>query len=218
MNSLCLSGHLRIPNRSIIKIFKDDIFIVLWDKTDIDGVDVNIEEVKDIFRPKKIVIENYDFFHCLYRKKYEKIMQHVKFGGEFHKGRKGWDSYCMWYLIKKVGEMKRLYEMAGNFRYETVIRARPDFTFNDIKDIVEPNTLYFPVNSNYKGITDNCFYGNSETMDTAFMCYDMMDSYILKENCEWVNEKLFYHHINKFDIKIKQPCGFNYEKNQMILI
>ncbi len=212
MNALCLSGHIRNLNPSLRK-FNGDIFIATWNNPEIDSIQkTDVDYIQEMLNPKKILIENYHHINNLHKTKYEKVKNHVQYQATFHKNRQGWDSYSMWYLIKKAGEMKRLYELENEFKYNIVTRFRPDFSFSESPKEVKENTLYFPSNSNYKGITDNCFSGTSEIMDVAFMMYDLMDCYVMRENCEWVNEKLFFHHLQRFGITIENPNNFNYNK------
>lgn len=209
--ALCLSGHLRNYQRSakiIRESFDGDIFLSTWDVVDVDGGKntQSIDEALEIFKPVNFSIEDFTKINILHKTKYEKISKYVKFNANFHKNRHGWDSYSMFYLMKKVGELV-------NKDYDLVMRFRPDFTFSGFNpETIENNCLYFPQNSNYINTTDNIFYGKQETMNFVFMCYDMMDLWLLREGANWINEQLLYHHINQFGIKIKSQPGFTYDK------
>jgi hypothetical protein len=203
--ALCLSGHLRDLYKTKHH-YEGDVFMATWDYTDVD-----MKKVVSLDFSDKTAVECYKTALSIYKEKYAKINQYRTFEGNFHKNRNGWDSYCLFHIMKKVWELKKSYEINNNFVYDMVVRCRPDYVFCGLPDIQpEPNVLYFPENANFKGITDNCVMGDSKTMDKFFLICDLLDMYLLKENCSWVAEHLIHHHLVSCHIKTVNVSGFKY--------
>jgi hypothetical protein len=225
--AICIAGHQRLSNKSAAERlmyevskwdFETDIFVAAW-----DAMDVSSEQSADalllqkIYNPRRLNLEKFGMIHENHKFKYHFIRKHKEFEAMWYKNRQGDDSYSMFYIIKKCNEIKRIYELENNFRYDIVVRIRPDLSplnFCEIpKETMQPNTIWFPVNGfNVNGfnMTDNVFFGDSETMDRVCNCYDFMDMYLLREKCVWMNECVLVHHLNKLKIDVRNCDRLHY--------
>ena len=103
-----------------------------------------------------------------------------------------------------VNQMKQAHEKQHGFKYDWVIRSRPDFALN--KDIcfdqLDNEKLYvvdggIPTDSN-RAIDCNFAFSNSENMDTYCNLFNNIEEYILND-CAGpvVGEPLLFHHLYK---------------------
>lgn len=197
--ALCLSGHLRTHCMSYTKALKDvDIFLCTWDS----------EFNSNLFKDYRIF--NFDLIQESHKFKYSVIEPYAKYTHP-HKGRKGWDSYSNFFLQYQCHLLRKEYEVKNNVKYDMVIRFRPDYKFYfDRLPVLDGDSLYFPENSNFYGMTDNLVIGTSELMDKFMLLYLVMDTYVALEGCEWVNEHLVSHHVKKLGLKSKSVDGLLY--------
>jgi hypothetical protein len=103
-----------------------------------------------------------------------------------------------------VNQMKQLHEKNHGFKYDWVIRSRPDFRLNkDIPlDQLDNEKLYvveagIPTDGN-RAIDCNFAFSNSENMDVYCNLFNNIEEYILND-CAGpvVGEPLLFHHLYK---------------------
>jgi len=99
----------------------------------------------------------------------------------------------MWYKINVLNDLKKSYEKISNFKYDIVIRLRPDLYIIDdkINFDVKENTIYAKKGEGF--FLDEFNYGNSSSMDKYAEIYCSLDNYlydiyrpddILSKHCE----------------------------------
>jgi hypothetical protein len=179
--AVCFSGQIRtgIENHPNIKEFfgklynECDFFIHTWNfseyktyngsniskKPTIEPIE-KFEQIKKLYSPKKIIV---DIKHIAYETA-------EKYGIQ-----------PLWYSFWKSIELKKQYEMENNFKYDYVIKFRPDLVlnYNTCDDLIkEINTTYdnefkiigwdgFDVPKNTQLATDVFFISKSNEMDIA---------------------------------------------------
>ena len=124
-------------------------------------------------------------------------------------------SEMMFYRIHMANELKKKYEKDMNFRYDIVIRIRPDLIVSDYIpsyciNKTENNTIYYPVptksyflNNLYicpcGGITDLMALGDSKSMDTYSSLFKHLTEESTYENTS-LPEEVLYNYLVKMDI------------------
>jgi hypothetical protein len=188
MNSkiaVCISGEMRFfkdplvieSYNKFISSLNPDVFISTWDhigvsmnhgyinpeenKTIEDNIEKHIRSVYSNI--KSLKIENYNsWFNSIDNQIKQKV-----YGGSYN--RLTVNSYSQIYKICDSINLKSDYENSNNFKYDIVIRIRPDSLFiNPFNLDIKPRTVY---NINFGGayypnrIYDILFYGDSLSMD-----------------------------------------------------
>lgn len=212
--AVCISGHLRNYEETAERLlenfaeFESDIFICTWNYDNINGRPVQEENVVKNYSPKSFKIELYEELHFLHYEKYQKIKPYKKFDATWHKNREGDASYNQFYLIRKCNDIKRKYEREHKIKYDVVFRIRPDIQIQNFRpQTIENNSIYFPYNCFHQNMTDAAFYGSSEAMDQATMCYDLVDFYLFNHRIKWINEFIFDFHLKFMNLN-KITDGF----------
>lgn len=144
---LCLSGGLgcfRLGLDHMRTQFDGDVFLATWDN-DADAVSLRKE-----YNLKGLEIAPFDTVSESLKAKCEYFKRYRDYDAKFHKNREAWDSLCMFYLLGRVAFLKRDYEIRNGFRYDTVIRSRPDHVYRGLFNFdKQPDTIYFPENANF---------------------------------------------------------------------
>lgn len=187
--ALCFSGGIRNLEDNfesikscLIEPLNADVFIHGWyfKVNELENThkmykkpETNEFKVLSLLKPKKHLLEVYD------KEKEEEMTKKFKF--EYVKEKyqdkpnltQLYPNTCgMFWSIYQSNLLKCDYEKENNFKYDIVIRCRPDFeyytilNFNILK-LVEKNTILMPLD-NYAFVTQQCdkfAIANSETMD-----------------------------------------------------
>lgn len=112
------------------------------------------------------------------------------------------------YCLKKCNKLKCSYEENNNFKYDVVVRIRPDIIIlNDttieknIKDWDMKNYVYTSDHDDHHGYNDRFYFSNSENMD--FLCnrIDILDDYSLRGGM-FHYETFFKYCVDNFNLKI----------------
>jgi hypothetical protein len=77
------------------------------------------------------------------------------------------DTYALW-GIQKCNIMKQMYEYDKGFKYDWIIRARPDtLHYRPIEDLrtQDPEKIHIPWFNNFKGLNDRFAFGGPRVMD-----------------------------------------------------
>lgn len=184
--ALCLSGHLREYKKTfgsikthIIDKFSPDIFISTWDKPgywtsdDSKGVDDRDitypgleKDIVDLYNPVMIDVENLDSTIEFITILMDKIVEANRENSQMTTYRWGRPRNIvgMFYKMWRCNKMKSQYETENNFKYDLVIRCRPDL-FIDNYNFTEPKENTIQINIRERLINDLIFCGPSETMD-----------------------------------------------------
>lgn len=198
--ALCLSGHIRNLEQNYYSIKKNlldyydtDIFIHTWDtygwriegnlitSGGFKGFDhysdkIDAQNIIDLINPKKIVIEQYENYESEFLKKAEKYKNNLKFPDKDRPV----NVVSMWYKINKCNELKTQQELENNFKYDIVIRSRPDLVY--FKPIIDENVLLLykkvlliPQIESHGHATDIFSIGSSKIIDIASDVFNKLD-------------------------------------------
>lgn len=198
----CLSGHLRDFGKMMkyhnwfMRTVKPDCFLATWDNLDVGKSESSIvNEALRLLSPKMHRIFCYDVVYGSHKRKYEIIKNKRPYDGWFHKNQTGADHYNLLFMIKSADELRQEYEAKNGFKYDIVIRSRPDACMFNMPMVVPPEgTIMFPKNSFHNGIHDTCFYGRPDSMSVMCSCYDILDFYLLTSDVKWISEWIIEYH------------------------
>ena len=220
--ALCFSGGIRnlkdnyeSIKRCLIEPLNADVFIHGWyfKPDELENThkiyrkeETSESKVQMLLRPKKSKLEVYD-------SKKEAEMK-LKFKIDEIKEKYKENEYLsqlfpntvgMFWSIYQSNELKKSYEREKNFKYDIVIRCRPDFEYytvltKDILNLVKKDTILMPLD-NYAFFTKKCdkfAIGDSESMDKY--------SDVILSILEYENKypKEFWDGPNVLDIHLKK--------------
>lgn len=214
--AMFLAGHLRGMSKLSADFmrtqFDGDVFVTTWDREDCtpDSPKIDRDEVMKTFGAKRVEIENFDAVYETMVEKYKTFEPHNHMV-VCHKNRKGYDSFCMLHIWQRSWLALKAYEKEMGFKYDVVVRFRPDYVFQGLPPDFqpEPNTLHFPSNCVFSvvgacAITDNLFVADRETMEKMMLMPFLAETYLLADKCHWTHEHLVYFHTVKQGIRCKK--------------
>jgi hypothetical protein len=208
--ALCISGQMRtfkecikLMNKHIIKPLKPDIFIHTYPMSGIctkgdNGLQEKItyDDLKQQYNYKTAVIEERigDFYKLGKTQMPEKLQR-------LSSRNKGLIQMC--YKIYQCNELKSNYEKEQDFKYDMVIRTRPDIRIyqpipNKLFNKENRNTLWIPQpdkpNLSEWIITDELALGSSQNMDIYSSLFLNLNNYWKKPygNNNYPQDKLTY--------------------------
>ncbi len=235
--ALCLSGQMRTYKQAyknlkkyILKPLKPDVFIHTWEYSGITnrsklssknkyGEKITYRQLKKLYNPKKAVIEKF------YDEYYDEL-EGIKFPKKLKKDNptKTYADLPLFYKIKKCNDLKKEYEEKHGFKYDIVIRMRPDLMIKEKipgRVLNESSVIWLPhfFLDTSKFLNDRFAISNSENMDYYASLWDNLNKYwkeALKkiqdgEKCVyWLSEGLMKQHLDRgpakyqvFDINVK---------------
>jgi hypothetical protein len=227
---ICMSGHLRSYDSckeniqaNIISPLKNngfivDMFLSTWDdygyrSDDFNTNKVDINKYKADFTSSEFESYNKDFFMTNYYTEKWKEYSHLSCNTTCP------NSVSMLYKINKSYILLHNYEIENNFKYDVIIRLRPDLKFNqqiDISNIKESlfnNYLYMPTSHGKyiivtKYIMDQLFFGNSVVMEKILNTYRDINSLIISD-CPHTGEGFLWKQIMNNNITIQRfMCSY----------
>jgi len=205
--ALCISGGLRNykDTHYSVKHFLLDcnnVDIFYYGLENKEGKEQNIKDFTELYNPKKIVINKNDFYDqipCRY---------HIK------------SSFYGFYNVLKCNELKSNYEEENKFKYDFVIRVRPDYFWfrsitSDEFEAAKENVLT-PERWSFKCVqpfaqSDIFAIGSSELMDQYSSLFSKIDDYC--NNFPFHPESLCGYHLkvnNIPSLEIKEHVLFEY--------
>jgi hypothetical protein len=166
--AICISGQFRdintcMLNHKSLQPLQPDYFVYVDDNLNKNEK----EKILNFYQPKKIVWDS---------KKVSAIKDYPT---------------NMIYMFKRIylaDKLRRQFEKENNFKYDVVIRLRPDLLLKDfipekIINNIQENSLYIPIQykgdiwwSNINGPTDMIAIGDSDTMKIYCDCYKNMEN------------------------------------------
>lgn len=177
--AFCFSGELRSIDKTY-QILKDrvmsrfsnyDIFYHTW-KDDPDLHKLNIIEndpnTKNILIEDRVTLPEKEIYHTKRRK--EVFVQGL---------------LRQLYCLKQCNSLKKQHEISNSFRYDIVVRIRPDiFLVNNT--FLEPSAetwnmkdfVYTTDHDDHHGYNDRFYFSNSENMDYLSDRLDVLDRYM----------------------------------------
>jgi hypothetical protein len=119
----------------------------------------------------------------------------------------------MFYKIKSCFDLMKQYEQANGFKYDYVIRSRPDLYFEDIfyeRYFVDSDNIFFSYSQYYHGVCDQFFWAKRDTMEKICYVYDKIREYHIDDKIKIYAEILLKHHIEKNQIKKEMNGHFRF--------
>jgi hypothetical protein len=197
--ALCISGYMRTfkhtfacLNEHLLSQYPEiDTFIHTWQNTDYwTNAALDIEEVKNLYHPKKIIIEN----------QFSLPIAPIMISKNPEKLRNINNVLSMFYKIKKCNDLKSEYEQENNFKYNCVIRFRADIKLHAPIILEHLSDISIPKFGDFGGLNDQFAFSNSENMDFYSSLYDKIAHYLTTDETNYLCMKpeLFTkYHINK---------------------
>lgn len=204
--ALLIAGYLRsyeenllfIKNEIIDKYKEVDVYLhITKDESSEDRYINNIEEsdierITSVLNPFTTVIECNTHYHD--NKRTNNVINH-------------------WNKLYKLNDLKIINEEALDFKYDLVIRYRPDLSINtkNVFELLEPNVILLPKDSKIDKdkltnttdgyLCDALAFGDSVSMDQYFNVYVYLNDLISKHGP--VSETILFEYFKSFDIKYK---------------
>jgi len=175
-SALCISGmprtYKKIKNNFYNKLIKNnnfDIFIstYLWDQ-DQDHMWPDQSSPYDLIKELSPLKYEIEIFNNDYKNNFKNSTLETN---KFHIIDR---VMSMYYKILKCNLLKSIEENHQNFKYDLVVRARPDIYFHEnfiIPKSINENTIYFPNTNQNFGICDLFWYSNSEVANKISNLY-----------------------------------------------
>lgn len=217
--AILLTGHIRSFKKNydsfvkyIIEPHDTDIFIHTWDLY--NGVSgnhpkllpeetekIDIEFLKKL-NPKELIIE-----------KWEDVEPEIKWSDEYFTKKQSYDTPIITLsLFRKMylcNELKKKYEKENNFKYDVVLRTRPDLLYSrnfiDESDDFE-NIIYTPVYCSFNIISELTAYSSSENMDIYCDVYNNLKKIYNITQCEFNAHKLLKNYLDHLNLKFVIQC------------
>jgi hypothetical protein len=184
-----IGNYLNILEQVILP-YKADVFIDTWipfgntsirtnDKSNIPQV---IEEYAEKYRPKMMVLDNFDDIPLTHQIRKVLPKSAMTYGNVVESTFTNKENVMfMWYKIWKVNQLRKLYEQANRIRYDCIIRLRMDTSFKDGEfPVIEPKrkSVYIPIGGDYEGgICDMLAIADPITMDLYCELYNEIYRY-----------------------------------------
>jgi hypothetical protein len=162
--ALCLSGFMRtfeetFPNlqKYLLSQYNIDIFIYTWDIQDghLPHIKISKDKLSIKYKTDNIVVNK---FMPLTQISHEK---------SYDKNRNVNNVFSMYNNIYQCNKLKSTFEDNNNFKYDCVIRMRPDINLKELLLInnLSLDIINIPRSGDFGGINDQCAYSNSENMN-----------------------------------------------------
>lgn len=199
----------------ILDRYNPDVFISTWNFSDEiksslrpETIDLEnsltLEEVKEIFNPKKFVSDSYTDPSIQ-----EKILRANLYlektpdTGEIN----GVSVFSMWYKIWHSLSLMLLYEKESGTKYDYIIKSRFDLKFlNPLPLPKGCSDILIPPGYDWRGGTNDLFaFGTRESMIYYCSLFDSLEKYISEDNVNFHPETLLNHHLTISRFKINRP-------------
>lgn len=212
--AMFVSGHLRgLSNMACQKMgrFDGDAFAAVWDRDDCTP-DKTPADTASLAASAAVEVVGYETVLDCMKAKNAYFERHRTFQAGCHKGRQGYDSFCMFHIMKRSWLLLKDYQRKHGVEYDVAIRFRPDYVFSGLPPDFhpEPGTVYFPTNCAFMDVTDNLFLAEFGTMERMMTLPDLVDTYLLVEKAEWTHEHLIDHHLKAAGLKRAKIPGWTY--------
>ena len=206
----------------IIKPYNADVFISTWDDPGVNHGLISMNKNSKIsekilnryYSPVDINIESFkdEYFNHLHGVSLpDELKQYDYINSR--------SALPLYYHIYKCNKLKLSYEKLNSFKYDIVIRIRPDLFISEkilsltmFKNYNEKDTLYmsdYAIDSSYQ-LSDKFAFASSAIMDVYSSVFSSLSDYWkypLGDNKHWKNyrvgERLMKYHIEKNDLKYK---------------
>lgn len=231
--AVCLSGQLRsfktcgqsiIDN--IIEPLNADVFMHVWERsTKYDGTnrfkvfgdEGTTEEAVAMFKPIAYISKPFNLekeVKLAQNNNLDVIMTRISNATSDQRCYNASKSYLysltnMFYKIYKANQLKCRHEEKMGFKYDYVIRCRPDFLFStkmniDMLKLATPTNIVLQLDAYAKKTrqNDKFSYGTSEVMDRYSNAYKHVVQYI-DEGCKINGQDYNMYHIQKLALDVE---------------
>jgi hypothetical protein len=196
--ALCFSGLTRFWNvgykfhyENLIKEYEPDIFIHTWYDNDINEND----EVIKTYKPKKYAVD-----------KNNQIVLKQTYPRGTSERYKAYNIFSLYRSIEACNNLKRLYEIENQFRYDWVFRLRMDYAVNRKFDLssLDSDKIHFPSDLQERNmVTDQFAFSSSQNMDTYSSVYNFLDDYY-NDGEDMIGEHMLIRHLTQRKIYDKR--------------
>ena len=239
--ALLMSGHARTYNRTywgwydhLLSEFETDVYFSLWDTLGprdmlpdgrdhqagvIQGDLLDVEDLRDIWKPKHIHIERYDNMHEAFLSR-AKMWYEVRDKNGLRTIDRPLANFSMYYKWNMCFHMMEETAEAEGIHYDMVIRSRPDILLSGPitpTAFLDPRFVYVPKAGSWGGdeISDYMTIGTFDQMKKYCDLYNQLDAIF-----NWAvtdgdftkalyPHRLFHFHILRNDMQYQQvdiPC------------
>jgi hypothetical protein len=218
--ALCLSGHLRSFEKTFESIkehlldpFQPDVFISSWNErgywTRNDTLGVNdfskITEtewdlVKSLYNPKTIEHEDlFEWKKLEFQQRAEKILQTGQ--NKLRWGRPQ-NIIGAFYKLCKADELRTNYESQYNFKYDFVIRARPDLLIRKCPfEFLKGDKNRVQVFRDCSGLLQDALFATSgENMSHICSLHHQLEIFCLKNKCLFDFHDILEHRLDNLEL------------------
>jgi hypothetical protein len=127
-----------------------DVFISTWSNIGYRGYmfgkekgpEIDIEDIINTYKPVDILVDDID--------NYQELFIDIGKHGEKSTNMDKTQGFSMYNRIKSCNHLKRTYELKNNFRYDLVIRLRPDLSLTEPYFALDTKTI-----ENFLQLADN---------------------------------------------------------------
>ena len=197
---LLLSGGMRTATETftsfksnLLDRYDTDVFISTWNYD-------NVYESIDLFNPISFDVENYE---AGFQSKWETLVTHNQHKLETNANLVSMIS--MWYKTLRVNQLRTQYENLMGFKYDLIIKTRPDIKIEEPINLIQSPNLSIPYGWDWSGgINDLMAWGNQSNMQVYCELFYMFIE--LANSMNKINpETMLRQYLNIKNIKPERP-------------
>ena len=197
---LLLSGGMRNATETfpsfksnLLDRYDTDVFISTWNSH-------NVYDSINLFNPISVDVENYE---AGFQSKWESLVSHNEHKLETNANLVSMIS--MWYKTIRVNQLRTKYENLMGFKYDLIIKTRPDIRIEEPMNLIQSPNLSIPYGWDWsEGINDLMAWGNQYNMDTYCELFYMFAS--LANSMDKINpETMLKQYLKIKNIKTERP-------------
>ena len=197
---LLLSGGMRNATETfpsfksnLLDRYDTDVFISTWNSH-------NVYDSISLFNPISVDVENYE---AGFQLKWNELVSHNEYKLETNANLVSMIS--MWYKTLRVNQLRKKYENTMGFKYDLIIKTRPDVVLEEPIDLIQSDNLVIPFGWDWsEGINDLMAWGNQYNMDTYCELFYTFSS--LANSMDKINpETMLKQYLKIKNIKTERP-------------
>ena len=197
---LLLSGQMRNADEvfpsfksNLLDRYDTDVFISTWNSH-------NVHQSINLFNPISVDIENYE---AGFQSKWNQLVSHNEYKLETNANLVSMIS--MWYKTLRANQLRKKYESTMGFKYDLIIKTRPDIIIEEPIDLIQSDNLVIPFGWDWsEGINDLMAWGNQSNMETYCELFYSFGS--LANSMDKINpETMLKEYLKIKNIKTERP-------------